>query len=91
MEKRRQETGVSPGVGNSSHGPGICPTSAWLYDLETIHSTSLSLNFPIYRMDNIIHPQVLWVTGRITVVIHMTHNLSVNVYSSCIIIIGYTV
>lgn len=42
-------------------------------------------------MDNIIHSKVLWVTGRITVVIHMTHSLSVNVYSYCIIIIGYTV
>ena len=68
-------------AGNSSHGPGICPTSAWLHDLETSHSTSLSLNFLIYRMDNIIHSKVLWVAGRIRVVILMTHNLSVNVYS----------
>ena len=68
-------------AGNSSHGPGICPTSAWLHDLETSHSTSLSLNFLIYRMDNIIHSKVLWVAGRITVVMHMTQNLSVNVYS----------
>lgn len=65
MEKKRQEISVldDTRVGNSGHGPGICPTSAWLSDLETSHSTSLSLNFPICRMDNIIHSTVFGLLG----------------------------